>query len=170
MLKPALVLLLALSLAACGSGSENPKVEPQAQAAEPDSPGRQLFATHCAVCHQADGGGVQALYPPLRGAAWATGDKGRLIRLMLNGMVGKLEVNGEVYNNAMASYGFLSDREIADVLTYVRANLGNNADAVTPEEVAAVRAVNTQRSPWEASVLEKQLGIPQPGAATPPAR
>jgi len=42
----------------------------------------------------------------------------------------------------MASHDFLKDQEIADVLTYVRNSFGNKASAVTPEEVAKIRAAN----------------------------
>ncbi|MEO0640706.1 MAG: cytochrome c, partial [Bacteroidota bacterium] len=68
-----------------------------------------------------------------------TGDKERLIGVLLNGMQGEIEVNGETYNNVMASYATLKDEEIAAVLTYVRSNFGNEASAVTASEVAAVR-------------------------------
>ena len=40
------------------------------------------------------------------------------------------------------SHNFLSDAELANVLTFVRNAWGNQASEVTPEEVAAVRAKN----------------------------
>jgi hypothetical protein len=39
----------------------------------------------------------------------------------------------------MTPLGFLPDEDIAAVLTFVRQSFGNDADAVLPEEVAAVR-------------------------------
>jgi mono/diheme cytochrome c family protein len=39
----------------------------------------------------------------------------------------------------MVAHNFLSDTEVADVITYVRSNFGNDAPAVTAEEVAAIR-------------------------------
>jgi mono/diheme cytochrome c family protein len=62
--------------------------------------------------------------------------------VILNGLNGEIEINGEIYNNVMASHSFLSDQQISDVLTYVRSSFGNDASEVTAEEVAAVRATN----------------------------
>jgi mono/diheme cytochrome c family protein len=51
-----------------------------------------------------------------------------------------IEVDGEEYNNVMASHAFLKDQEIADVLNYVRNSFGNKASGITPAEVKAVRS------------------------------
>ena len=52
----------------------------------------------------------------------------------------QIEIDGDTFSNVMASHDFLKDQEIADVLTYVRNSFGNKAAAVSPSEVAAVRA------------------------------
>jgi mono/diheme cytochrome c family protein len=39
----------------------------------------------------------------------------------------------------MPAYDFLSDEELAMILTYVRQNFGNNAGAVSEEDVRAGR-------------------------------
>ena len=101
------------------------------------------------------------MYPPLTQTDWVLGDKGRLIRLVLNGMTGEVEVKGQVYNNVMTPHAFLRDQQIADVLTFVRSNFGNDASPVLPEEVAAVRANLEQDEMWEAFELEQKTGIPQ---------
>ena len=44
-----------------------------------------------------------------------------------------------MYDNAMPAHDFLKDNEIADVLTYIRSNFGNKADAITADEVKAAR-------------------------------
>ena len=44
------------------------------------------------------------------------------------------------YHNVMAPTRFLTDQQIADVLTYVRNSFGNKAKAITAAEVKAVRA------------------------------
>ncbi len=59
---------------------------------------------------------------------------------MLVGLKGEVEVKGEVYDNEMPAHNYLSDKEIADVLTYIRSNLGNNAPEITPEKVRSLRA------------------------------
>ena len=80
--------------------------------------------------------------PPLTATEYVLGDKDRLIGIVLNGMQDPIEINGETYQNIMASHAFLSDQQIADVLTYVRQSFGNNASPVTVEEVATRRTSN----------------------------
>lgn len=100
--------------------------------------GEQIYRTYCASCHQRDGQGTDR-YPPLAGTDWVTGDKNRLIGVILNGLEGSIEVNGQLYNNVMPQHSFLSDEEVAEVLTYIRQNFDNDASAVTPEEVNDLR-------------------------------
>jgi mono/diheme cytochrome c family protein len=102
--------------------------------------GKGVYETYCLACHQADGGGVPRMNPPLAKTVYVLGDKNRLIGIVLNGMDEPLEIDGETYTNVMASHDFLKDQEIADVLTYVRNSFGNKASAVLPDEVKAVRA------------------------------
>ncbi len=102
--------------------------------------GKKVYETYCLACHQADGSGVPRLNPPLIKTSFVLGDKKMLIGIVLNGMDQEIEIDGDVYNNVMASHDFLKDQEIADVLTYVRNSFGNKASAISPAEVAAVRA------------------------------
>ena len=100
--------------------------------------GKKVYSIYCLACHQADGRGVAGLNPPLTGTEWVSGDKKRLIGVMLNGLAGE-KVDGEEYRNVMAPQSFLTDKQIADVLTYVRSSFGNDYDAITMEEVKAER-------------------------------
>jgi mono/diheme cytochrome c family protein len=102
--------------------------------------GKSIYNKFCLVCHQADGSGVAGLYPPIVNTDWVQGDKERLIKVIINGQEGPIEVNGESYNNIMPAQDFLKNEEIAAVLTYIRKNFENNASAVTTEEVEQVRA------------------------------
>ena len=70
---------------------------------------------------------------------WVSGDKNRLINIVLKGLQDKIEVNGESYEAVMPANDYLSDKEVADVLTYVRNSFGNKATAITSAEVKAVR-------------------------------
>lgn len=101
--------------------------------------GEKIFSTYCAACHQNDGKGASGRFPPLVGTDWVTGDKERLIGVVMNGLEGSIVVNGETYINAMPQHSFLSDEEIARVLTYIRQSFGNNASEITIEEVSKVR-------------------------------
>ena len=111
----------------------------------------------CGACHQANGQGTPGTFPPLAGADWVTAsDPARVIRIVLDGVAGPIQVNGAGYNSAMPGWRTqLSDQEIANVITYVRNAWGNSASAVKPEEVAAVRAETQDRNgaPWTAEAL-----------------
>lgn len=102
--------------------------------------GKKVYDLYCQACHQADGNGVPRLNPPLAGTIYVTGSKTRLIDIVLKGLSDPLEINGEEYNNPMAAHDFLTDQQIADVLTYVRNSFGNKAGLVTAVEVKKQRA------------------------------
>ncbi len=105
-------------------------------------PGKGIYATYCSVCHQADGKGVPNMNPPLVNKEWVGGDKTRLIKVVLNGLNEPITVNGVKYQGVMASHDFLTDKQIADVLTFVRKSFGNDYEPITEAEVAEVRKDN----------------------------
>jgi len=84
--------------------------------------------------------GDLARFPPLSKSEWVTGDKEILIGIILNGQEGEMKVLDQTYNNVMPKHDFLSDAQIANVLTYIRTNFENNASEITEEEVGKVRA------------------------------
>jgi mono/diheme cytochrome c family protein len=102
--------------------------------------GGKLYATYCATCHQADGKGDGTRFPPLENSEYVKGDRRRLINIVLNGLSGPITVNGVGYNEVMPPNSYLSDDQIALILTYVRANFKNNLTGIQPQEVARVRA------------------------------
>lgn len=102
--------------------------------------GQQLYSKVCITCHQKDGGGVPRLNPPLIKTSYVTGDKARLIKIVLKGLTTPLTIEDDEYTNPMPPQPQLTDQQIADVLTYVRNSFGNKASAVSPAEVKAVRA------------------------------
>ena len=106
----------------------------------PRTSGKQIYTQRCMTCHQVDGAGAQNMIPPLIKTSYVTGNKQRLIKILLNGLNGQITVKGEMYEGEMPPQNFLSDREIAAVLTYVRSSFGNKAGPVTTGEVKNVRA------------------------------
>ena len=102
--------------------------------------GKAVYTQYCLPCHQVDGGGVPNLNPPLMKTKWVLGNKKELINVVLKGMTGEIEIDGETYHNNMPAHAFLTDQQVADVLTYVRNSFTNKASAVTVAEVKAVRA------------------------------
>ena len=103
-----------------------------------EHPGKAVYAT-CTACHQATGLGLPGVFPPLAESEWVNGPAENLIRIQLRGLIGKITVKGVEYNSAMPANAAMTDQQIADVLTYVRSNFGNKAEAVTPEQVKALR-------------------------------
>lgn len=103
-------------------------------------PGKIVYMQFCLACHMENGEGVPSLYPPLIQTEYVLGDKKRLIETVILGIEGPVEVKGEKFNNIMAKLDYLRDEQIAEVLTYVRSNFGNSADAVTASEVRLVRS------------------------------
>lgn len=118
-----------------------PEAAPEASAelTQKMETGQQVYGQYCVVCHQQDGGGVPGAFPPLQETEWVNGEKDTLISIVLNGLQGEITVKGEKYNSVMTPHNFLSDDEVAAVLTYVRQSFGNKSSEVTAEEVAAVR-------------------------------
>jgi len=108
--------------------------------------GEVLFAGTCSACHQASGEGLPATFPPLAKSDFLMADKRRSIEVVLNGLQGKITVNGQPFDGVMPPQSHLPDDDIANILTYVRNAWGNQGDAVSVEEVRAVRA-STARPP-----------------------
>ncbi|MBS0581088.1 MAG: nitrite reductase, copper-containing [Proteobacteria bacterium] len=101
--------------------------------------GESRFTGTCSVCHQADGKGVANVFPPLAGSDFLMADKSRAIGIVLNGLSGKVTVNANGYDSVMPPMSQLNDDELANILTYVRNSWGNSGDAVSAEEVKAIR-------------------------------
>jgi len=112
--------------------------------------GERVYGRVCVTCHQADGAGIAPAFPPLAGSAVATGDAEVPIKIVLSGLTGEMTRDGTIFNGMMTPWASaLSDAEIAAVLTYVRSNFGNSADAVTEAQVAGVRAAtSSQTAPY----------------------
>ncbi|WP_228702827.1 c-type cytochrome [Salisaeta longa] len=128
--------------------------EPASAAAAVQVDGAQIYSSRCASCHQANGEGIAGVFPPISGSRWVTGEKARVIRILLHGMKGEVEVKGETYNGNMPAWKQLSDKEIAAVITHERTSWGNDASPISAEEVAAIRAFAEGRTQqWTADEL-----------------
>jgi len=103
------------------------------------SAGEKAYKTYCSTCHQGDGKGDGDRFPPLNGSEWVVGDKNRLINVVLNGLEGPVTVKGKSFNGTMPKHEFLTDSDIAQILTYIRLNFTNNSSAIREKEVARVR-------------------------------
>ena len=108
--------------------------------------GKALFLGTCSTCHQMDGQGIPKVFPPLAKSDYLMADKKRSIEVLLNGLSGKVIVNGQEYASVMPPMSHMADDELANILTYVRNAFGNSGDAVSVQEVTQVRN-STKRAP-----------------------
>ena len=120
--------------------------------------GQAVYARTCIACHQPTGLGLTPVFPPLAGSEWVAMDASVIVRNIVNGMQGPVTVKGVTYNSMMPPVAGLSDKDIADVATYVRNSFGNTASAVTEEEVKAIKAkIGARTKPWTADELKQPL-------------
>lgn len=120
--------------------------------------GRAVYNTICFACHQPSGLGLPGLAPTLVGSDWVTGPADRLVRIVLQGLTGPIEVNGTKWQLEMPAVTHLSDEELAAVLTYVRREWENDGTALTPTDITATRAkISGRTTAWTASELQKPL-------------
>ena len=138
----ALGLALALLLCGCDSGWQ----ENSDRSELPSTRGRGLFESYCSACHQLDGLGREGGGPPLAGSPWVAGSERRLIRIVLHGVRGPIDVGEVTYRREMLGFGqVLKDREIAELLSEVRRRFGGPSPPISAETVAEVRATTPDR-------------------------
>lgn len=102
--------------------------------------GATLFKGTCSTCHQESGQGLPSVFPPLAKSDFLMADTRRPIEIVLNGLSGKVTVNGVTYNSTMPPMSQLNDDEIANILTYVYHSWGNAGPVITAKQVADARA------------------------------
>jgi mono/diheme cytochrome c family protein len=139
-----IIFVVGIVFLSCGDrkrdGNKTDSVNKQSISKEPDHPGKLVYMQFCLPCHMAKGEGVPGLYPPLIQTEMIAGDEERLIEIVLKGLEGPFTVNGEYYNNVMTKLDFLTDQQVAEVLSYVRSNFGNTYASVSVEKVKEVRS------------------------------
>ena len=128
----------------------NPRVAP--------SQGAILYEQACLPCHQPEGKGLAGVYPSLAESDWINGDPDRLIRIVLHGLSGPIEVKGKLFqsetDHPMPSFGGLKDEQIASLLTFLRESFGNDAAEINADSVRNVRLLTHGRiAPWTALEL-----------------
>jgi mono/diheme cytochrome c family protein len=142
-----LALLLALGLTAkC-------RVQTKSSSSGSGAPGRNVpsgaahFERLCAGCHGRDGLALEGEAPPLAGSYWVAGPETRLIRIVMHGVRGPIQVGDEIYDREMPGVGSkLSDQEMAALLSFVRRRWGAPSAPITPKTVRRVRAAAGHRT------------------------
>ena len=96
-----------------------------------------VYKSNCANCHQTKGEGLAALYPPIANSDYLV-NKNKVICLIRYGQQGKIMVNGKQYNRPMPAHPQLSDLEVAEVVTYIYNQWGNEKKVTDVKAVAPV--------------------------------
>lgn len=107
--------------------------------------GAALYLDNCAACHRSDGKGYAQVFPALAGnSAVLTGDPSNLVAIVLQGH--KLPATSTRPSTfTMPAFGWrLSDQQVADVSSFVRAGWGNQAEQVSASQVRKVRAAHAK--------------------------
>jgi len=120
------------------------KAEPAPETADKVD-GAEQFSDVCAACHEPDAKGKKGKFPALAANKDLFLSRDFPVKVVLNGIDGPLEVEGDKINAQMPPFDFLTDAEIAAAVNYVRSNFGNDKLApagfaeITPADVAAIR-------------------------------
>jgi len=101
--------------------------------------GEKVYGGLCVACHLSEGQGIGNVFPPLAKSDYMMEDLDRSIKQLIEGLRGEIEVNGVKYDGVMPATG-LDDKDIANVLNYVRNSWGNKGEIVKVEKVKKVRA------------------------------
>ena len=100
--------------------------------------GKEVYTLYCQNCHMENGQGMEGVNPPLAKTTYLKDTK-KNIGIILNGQTGEITVNGKKYNAIMNPMNYLDDKQVADVLNYIRNSWGNKYPIVTPAQVKAER-------------------------------
>lgn len=111
--------------------------------------GSILYDTYCARCHQQDGKGDNNRFPPLAGSDWVTGDADRVIRVVLNGLQGRITVNGKSFNGLMPRHDHLDDHAVASIVSYIRVRFKNKSTPVRTSDIRRIRAESANKTSAE---------------------
>jgi cytochrome c oxidase subunit 2 len=115
--------------------------------------GEKVYASRCAMCHQANGLGIAGMFPPLVDGTPFTADAKITAPLAERGfwkdgkvIMGSKEQHLNIVMHGIAGTSMqaigqqLTDLEVAAVISYERNHWGNKTgDVIQPSEVAAIR-------------------------------
>lgn len=102
--------------------------------------GKAIYVDNCMGCHMQDGGGLENVFPPLKGSSAIQAEKAdSLIQVTL---AGERSADPELRPTGLEMPSFawkLNDSEVADVMNFIRNSWGNRAPKVDADTVAKVR-------------------------------
>lgn len=102
--------------------------------------GKKVFIDNCIACHDINGEGISSMIPAFKNNGTIQGlSSESMTHILLNGSKGAITRSNPT-GAAMPAFAWkLTDTQIADVLTYIRNEWGNAAQAVSPREIKEMR-------------------------------
>ena len=156
---PLLALLLSLELTAKDGVQTKSGSVGSGASRQITTSGAAHYERLCAGCHGGDGLASDGEAPPLAGSSWVAGPETRLIRIVLHGVRGPIQVGDKIYDREMPGVGSkLSDRELAAMLSFVRSRWGASSATTKPEAITRVRAAAGKRARYW--TVEELLATP----------
>jgi alcohol dehydrogenase (quinone), cytochrome c subunit len=102
--------------------------------------GAMIYLNNCAACHRPDGVGYERAFPGLAGnPVVQAGNPQSLISIVLEGSQTPRTARTPAQFTMPRFAWRLSDKDVADVVNFIRTSWGNNASPVSPAEVAGTR-------------------------------
>ena len=117
--------------------------------------GKGIYEVNCVACHQTSGQGITGIFPALAGSDIVMNNKDRNIEILMEGVQGA----------AMNSFSYLSEVELAAVITYTRQSWGNedkgDGEIVIPkdivESIKKKRKCKESEREWIKKIKSKKL-------------
>ena len=97
--------------------------------------GQRVYEANCMACHQVNGEGIPSAFPPLAKSDYLNANPLLGVDAIVKGLSGPIRVNNSNYDGVMPAMR-LNDQDIANVITFVLNNWGNNGGIVSAEDVA----------------------------------
>src|ERR1700727_1519613 len=141
--------------------------QPQKAGAGSGDAGSRVYAANCVACHQAGGTGVPAAFPPLAGHVpdllKRADGRSYVGKVLLFGLEGEINVNGNAFAGQMPPWGALSDDEIAAVINYVSNAWDNGKSLPSGFKPFTSDEIERRRAPRRSTA---QVYVVRSGAAT----
>jgi alcohol dehydrogenase (quinone), cytochrome c subunit len=103
-------------------------------------PGAMIYLNNCAACHRPDGVGYEQVFPRLAGnPVVQAGNPQSLISVVLDGSQTPRTARTPARFTMPRFAWRLSDKDVVDVVNFIRTSWGNRASPVSPAEVAKTR-------------------------------
>jgi len=120
------------------------------------SRGERLYGQFCMRCHGVDGQG-SASAPTLVNSPALTASDEVLVKILSNGMKGKIERSGRKYDLVMPGFKMIPALDLAHVSNYIRTKFSKNSEEVTLKDVLETKLKSVERKKaW----TPQELNIP----------